>query len=117
MSEILGKGAPPKSFRSRNGASRLAMEEVVESACRIFPASIGSRETLSNEAYYHEVFTMKLLPWVFFTIKSQTFLGVSSKKNPIAPQFLFDPSMVLTSWLICLRGWMTKRDPFVSGNK
>ena len=75
-------------FRSRNGASRLAMEEVVESACRISPVSIGSRETLSNEAYYHEVFTMRLLPWSFFTIKSQGFLGVSSKKNPIAPQFL-----------------------------
>jgi hypothetical protein len=40
MSEILGKGAPPNSFRSRNGVSRLAMEEVVESAWQISVAKL-----------------------------------------------------------------------------
>lgn len=40
MSEILGKGAPPNSFRSRNGVSRLAMEEDVESAWQISIAKL-----------------------------------------------------------------------------
>ena len=40
MSEILGKGAPPNSFRSRNGVSRLAMEEDVESAWQISVAQL-----------------------------------------------------------------------------